>query len=214
MVRCCECLEYNQCPDLSEHRNKISSFLSGLFFFIGWWILIDAAANSPFKNNNYHIPGVISTIAMIMVNCVSNAAVRGDVDAGCLGQTGVRLWTMLSFLLAFGGLIGACYILFGEYVAKDESNAYPGVAGFLQNVFIFLVQLFLSSVVPRMTFDACWTWVFDQRNTKDDVLRRSLHPHVITRELVFRVIARYNKIIINFIKTEVFKNEIFLSLYS
>lgn len=141
MVRCCECLEYNQCPNITEHRNKISAFVSGVLFFIGWWILIDAAVSSPFKSNNYHIPGVVSTIAMVMVNCVSNAAIRGDTDAGCLGQTGVRLWTMLSFLLAFGGLIGACYVLFGEYVAKGEPSAYPGVAGFLQNALIFFSAL-------------------------------------------------------------------------
>ena len=48
---------------------------------------------------------------------------------------------MLSFLLAFGGLIGACYVLFGEYVAKGEESAYPGVAGFLQNSFIFFSAL-------------------------------------------------------------------------
>ncbi|KAK3697537.1 hypothetical protein QZH41_019778, partial [Actinostola sp. cb2023] len=57
-------------------------------FFIGWWILIDAAATSVF-DPAYHSPGVFSTVAVFMINAVSNAQVRGEsyTSEGCLGQT-------------------------------------------------------------------------------------------------------------------------------
>lgn len=72
---------------------------------------------------------------------------------------GARVWLIIGFLLAFGGLIAACWILFADYVIHGEfaklifckklsystkyvfivdvSNPYPGVAIFLQNAFIF-----------------------------------------------------------------------------
>lgn len=133
-----ERLQEMQCPDLSEYRNQIASLLAGSLFFIGWWFIIDAISNDTLKSDSYHISGVISTIALIMVNAVSNAQVRGEsYDSGCLGQTGARLWMLVGFLLLFGGLIGACWVLFGKYVVSDETNVWPGVAIFLQNAFIF-----------------------------------------------------------------------------
>lgn len=136
------CLDRVQCPelpDLSERRNQIASILSGTLFFIGWWIIIDAAANNPLGSDSYHACGVVSTIAFFMINAVSNAAVRGETfEEGCLGQTAARLWILFAFLLGFGGLIGACWILFGKYVViQEDIDVWPGVAVFLQNSFIF-----------------------------------------------------------------------------
>lgn len=131
-----------ECPDLSERRNQVASVISGGLFWIGWWILIDTAATSPLKSKNYHLFGVGSTIAFFMVNAVSNAQVRGETfEAGCMGQTGARLWILVGFLLGFGGLIGGCYVLFGGYVVPNEPDAWPGVAVFLQNSLIFFSAL-------------------------------------------------------------------------
>ncbi|XP_057303653.1 transmembrane protein 50B-like isoform X2 [Hydractinia symbiolongicarpus] len=135
------CPEIN-CPDLSERRNQIASVLAGSLFFTGWWIIIDVAANDPLKNNVFHICGVASTVAVFMINAISNAQVRGETfDGGCIGQTGARIWLLIGFLFAFGGLIGACWVLFGSYVATDDPNTWPGVAVFLQNSLIFFSAL-------------------------------------------------------------------------
>jgi hypothetical protein len=53
-------------------------------------------------------------------------------------------------------LIGSCWILFGEYVMFNEearktfnpTHVYPGVAFFLQNLFIFLSSL-VFKVIPN-----------------------------------------------------------------
>ena len=102
---------------------------------------------------------------------MSNGQLRGDsFTTGCLGARGARVWFFFGFLLGFGSLIGASWILFGEYLITSESRqwtivnkretsmcivcpfsdanndfkptyTYPGVAIFMQNLFIFLASL-------------------------------------------------------------------------
>ena len=56
------------------------------------------------------------------MNVVSNGQLRGDsFTDGCLGVRGARVWFFLGFLLGFGSLLGACWILFGEYVIDSKS---------------------------------------------------------------------------------------------
>ena len=55
------------------------------------------------------------------VNAVSNGQLRGEsYTTGCLGNQGARVWFFIGFLLGFGSLIGACWILFGEYLVPSE----------------------------------------------------------------------------------------------
>ncbi|CAD5113323.1 DgyrCDS2499 [Dimorphilus gyrociliatus] len=90
------CLDNFECPQFDcynpEKRNAIASCAAGALFFIGWWIIIDAAAAYP---DNADLPkaahtcGVVGTIALFLINSVSNGQVRGDAYTnGCLGQTG------------------------------------------------------------------------------------------------------------------------------
>lgn len=132
--------------EANEKRNLFSSVLSGLFFSIGWWIIIDAAAIYTKQSellDAYHTCGVMATVAMFMVNMVSNEQVRGDaVEGGCMGSYGARIWLFLGLMLSFGSLIAACWILFDGYViTATRSPVYPGVAVFLQNLFIFLASI-------------------------------------------------------------------------
>ncbi|KAJ8314872.1 hypothetical protein KUTeg_007022 [Tegillarca granosa] len=104
----CECLE------LGEKRNAVVSVISGVMFFVGWWIVIDAAAVYPDQNefnHAFHTCGVIATIAFFMINSVSNGQIRGDsYSTGCLGQTG-------------------------------KQPDWPGIAVFLQNALIFFSSI-------------------------------------------------------------------------
>jgi len=100
---------------------------------------------------------------------VSNGQLQGDAyTSGRIGSFGARAWFVIGFLMAFGSLIGACWILFGAYVGQGEETiktatealflkekkfgfivtpdftpetTYPGVAIFLQNLLIFLSSL-------------------------------------------------------------------------
>lgn len=135
------CLDNAHCPtceiDLGEKRNTIASVVAGGLFFIGWWVMIDAAATETFEPA-YHAVGVVSSLAVVFINSVSNSQVRGDsYDVGFLGTKGARVWLIIGFLFAFGALIAASWILFANFVVKDVADPYPGVAIFLQNAFIF-----------------------------------------------------------------------------
>lgn len=131
--------------NLSEKRNAIASVVAGGLFFAGWWFVIDAAAGYT-SNDEFpkacHVCGVVGTIALLMINMVSNGQIRGDsYSDGCLGQTGARIWLFIGFLLSFGSLIASAWILFGIYVVPQKNPFWPGVAVFLQNTLIFFGAL-------------------------------------------------------------------------
>jgi len=141
------CIEGLDCSGIGDKRNLLCSVFAGSLFTVGWWILIDAAAAYPDTKeftHAYHTCGVIGTIALFMINSVSNGQIRGDLSYtdGCIGSIGARLWLFFGFLCAFASLITASWILFGPYVADnygpDPLDVYPGVAVFLQNLFIFI----------------------------------------------------------------------------
>ncbi|XP_059162514.1 transmembrane protein 50B-like [Physella acuta] len=129
----CECIEFG------ERRNLVVSIISGIMFFSGWWFFIDAAVPTENKFNfAYLTPDIILTLAFFMINSVSNGQIRGEsYTTGCLGQTGARVWLFIGFLLAFGALIAASWILIGFYVVGNVKPDWPGIAVFLQNALIF-----------------------------------------------------------------------------
>lgn len=121
------------------------AIVAGVLFFCGWWIVIDAAVKYPDNdqfNHAYHTCGAIGTLAFFLINSVSNGQIRGEAyTTGCIGQTGARVWLFFGFLLAFGALIGASWILFGFYVVQGFQPDWPGIAIFLQNSLIFFSSL-------------------------------------------------------------------------
>jgi len=121
--------------DLENKRNMIASIAAGTFFALGWWLIIDVAARYPSSNDfdhAYHVCGVLSSISLIMVNLISNSQIRGEsYTEGCLGQTGAKAWLFIGFVIGFGALLGATWIVI---VKGFESLA---LSMFLQNIFIF-----------------------------------------------------------------------------
>jgi len=138
------CLDNIHCAcgiDWSDKRNAVAAVTAGVLFFSGWWIIIDIASCYPSESefpHAFYTCGVISTLSMFMINAVSNSQVRGDsMNEGLLGSKGARVWLLFGFLIGFGSLIAACWIMFGVYVVPNKSIKWPGVALFLQNFFIF-----------------------------------------------------------------------------
>ncbi|CAF0877021.1 unnamed protein product [Adineta steineri] len=141
---CCQNVELRE----RFHRNTIASIVAGVFFAIGWWIIIDSTCQYPAQadfNKVYYIIGSVGTLALILVNAVSNSQVRGDsYGDSCMGQVGARIMLFISFLLAFGSLIGGAWVLFGYYVPYKSDKLYPGIAIFSQNLAIFISTLILK----------------------------------------------------------------------
>jgi len=123
-------------------RNALASILSGFLFFMGWWIIIDAASvYSGSVAAGYHMCGVVGTLSLVMVNSVTNAQIRGDAyEGGCLGPRGSRIWLFLGFVMGFASVIASCWILFADFVGSNTAQ-WPGVGLFLQNALIFVASL-------------------------------------------------------------------------
>eukprot|EP01137_Pigoraptor_chileana_P006799 Opistho-2@51535 len=142
----CSCCEHDY-YDVSGARNTVVSYVSGLLFAIGWWLCIDAnAVDKHYSRPEYNACGVVSTLALFMINSVTSGHLAGDMYTGglCAHRMVARTWLFLGFLAAFGGLIGSAWILFGDYVAKEAHHTWPGAAFFLQNLLIFLSAMFMK----------------------------------------------------------------------
>ncbi|CAB4064180.1 unnamed protein product [Lepeophtheirus salmonis] len=105
--------------DFENKRNYIASILSGFLFAAGWWC------------------SQLITISMIMLNMVTNEHLEGgDTVGGCCGSVGAKAWFFTGFVMAFGALIGAGWIFFGEYMLNSDFNNfkpstnYPGFGFF------------------------------------------------------------------------------------
>jgi len=147
MAGCFDSMQLNcECMELGERRNTVAAAISGVLFFIGWWIIIDCAAIYPSMHDMhhaYHTCGVVGTLSFFMINAVSNGHIRGDLyNTGCMGQRGARVWLFLGFLLGFAAVIAAMWILFAGYVVPGGNRPqWPGIAIVLQNLFIFAGSL-------------------------------------------------------------------------
>ncbi|KAL1131875.1 hypothetical protein AAG570_011486 [Ranatra chinensis] len=129
-----------------EKRNALASMLSGILFFSGWWLSIDANATHPESfPGTYHICGIIGTISFIMINSVSNALMQGDsYSGGCMGPRGARLWIFIGFVLGFAAVIASCWIFFNNFVGQSSDKTvslFAGIALFLENFLIFGASL-------------------------------------------------------------------------
>nr|ACO15157.1 Transmembrane protein 50A [Caligus clemensi] len=137
--------------DFENKRNVITSILSGFLFATGWWFAIDISVLYGGTSDYmpiFHICGAFSTISMIMLNMVTNDHLEGgDTVGGCCGSVGAKVWFFSGFVMAFGALIGAGWIFFGEYMLNSELNTfkpstnYPGFGFFAQNFLIFIASL-------------------------------------------------------------------------
>ncbi|KAK2703878.1 transmembrane protein 50A-like [Artemia franciscana] len=128
-------------------QNVIASVLAGLFFFLGWWLIIDVVAvYGPYVfNPAFHVFGIMGTISFFMINSVSFGELRGDVYVrvcfGCFGLMGARIIFRVGLLLGVINIIACCGILIANYIIPGVDNLYPGIALFLQNILILLASL-------------------------------------------------------------------------
>uniref|UniRef100_A0A0N5ASZ4 Transmembrane protein 50A n=1 Tax=Syphacia muris TaxID=451379 RepID=A0A0N5ASZ4_9BILA len=142
------CLDQVQCNcfmNFEGKRNAIASCVASVLFFSAWWLMIDVAAVYSAKDwtNVYIIVTVFATIAMFMINAVSNSQVRGEAMEECvLGTKGSRLWLMSGFVLSFASLVAAIWIMLADYVlvTGDHSN-WPGVVLCFHIFLIFIASL-------------------------------------------------------------------------
>ncbi|GAB0100868.1 transmembrane protein 50B [Sergentomyia squamirostris] len=128
--------------EATSRRNAFASIVSGLFFFVGWWLIIDASTESGGGlDGAHHICGILGSVSFFMVNAVSNSMISESYSGGRLSQRGARIWLFVGFVLGFAAIIAAVWIMIAEFSLPDTKAKWPGVALLLQNLFIFLGSL-------------------------------------------------------------------------
>ncbi|KAI2803137.1 hypothetical protein RDWZM_001285 [Blomia tropicalis] len=132
--------QYHEIIEDTEKKNNIISAISGVFFFTGWWFIIDITARyGPADFSNfYHICGILGTISFIIINSISTKNI--EMYRYGIGSYAAWIWLFLGFVLGFGSLIASIWILFGAYILPGI-NIIPGLGVFAQNLFIFIGSL-------------------------------------------------------------------------
>ena len=147
---------------LCNNRNLVIAYLSGTLFAIGYWCLIDATACNVIWDLTpstkvvflHWLPAIAGTIALILLNMIPADSM--DLSSFENVSARVKFWLFFCMVLSFGSVIGASWLLFGQYVAKDVdvsdklrelnpdgadgklSAKWPGIAVFIQNILILI----------------------------------------------------------------------------
>ncbi|KAI3635869.1 hypothetical protein MIR68_006507 [Amoeboaphelidium protococcarum] len=142
-----------------QTRNKIVSYTSGAFMATALFLLIDASVLSQYYQFDQGkvtgviwVPFIIHLIAFIIVNAVPADAIE-EMQAGNVFSEDTKVpsfWLFLGFLMSFCAIFAATYIMIVQYIINSpqppssappevdqRTMIWPGVAVFLQSVFIF-----------------------------------------------------------------------------
>uniref|UniRef100_T1DFB8 Putative plasma membrane protein n=1 Tax=Psorophora albipes TaxID=869069 RepID=T1DFB8_9DIPT len=126
-------------------RNIVSTLVASFLFFTGWWIAIDTASVHPKSwDFSYYICGILATISFFMVNSISNEMLHGGAayTGGVLGESGIKVFLFIGFVLGFASIIAAIWIMIAEFAVNDDKmDKGPGYALLVHNIFIFMASL-------------------------------------------------------------------------
>ncbi|KAL5292574.1 TMEM50A family protein [Megaselia abdita] len=123
-------------------RNTNSAIITGLLFFTGWWVLIDALCVDPKHEitTGQAFIGVFGTVSFIMVNTVKNSHISED-NMSENGTIIARVWLVVGFLIGFSSIVAALWVMIADYVNNPSKSNKYGVAILMENVLIFTANL-------------------------------------------------------------------------
>lgn len=109
---------------------------AGAVFGAGWWLFIDNVAVSDKTPFLHSLPGIIATLAMLMI-----ASVRRDELADISYEDGAygraRLWLFISYIVSIASIVGAVLIFL------TASAAWSGLSVILQVALILGAALLI-----------------------------------------------------------------------
>lgn len=137
--------------------NCIVAIIAGTLFFLGWWLMIDVNAVYPsviYERKVYYVPGIFSTVALVVVNIVPNHAVNENyhLEKILCSPFVAKLCIFVGLIVAFGAIIGASYILVNDFLMRPEMYQWPGYGVFLQNAFILTSNMLMKFGIRQEAF--------------------------------------------------------------
>ncbi|EGC40196.1 hypothetical protein DICPUDRAFT_52137 [Dictyostelium purpureum] len=132
--------------------------LAGILFGVAWFFWIDGHVYENTYNRRhpdaegpriqwvFYLPGIFSTVGMVMANIVDLSALSNGSFLEDGGATKVRIWLFVSFAINFGCIAAAVWIMAALFMPPHNSISsaqWPGIAITVQNVLIFISSLLL-----------------------------------------------------------------------
>lgn len=137
------------CESISlKAKNCISAACSSVFFFAGWWIMIDLDAVYPDLMNLkavYHLPIIFATLSFVIVNIVPYGSSLDPFtfDSKVCNPGMWVIYLFLGLMLSFCSLIGSGYVLVNDFLLKPRKCVWPGYAVFLQTFLVFIANMLM-----------------------------------------------------------------------
>lgn len=127
-------------------RSIVVGYLSGILFTVGWWLFFDALIYSKYNKLEVQIgiwdwiPGLLSTLALIIINLINQEALRGEDDYGDEYMPNAKLCAFIGVSIALAALGSSLTIFIMEYVIPQLQGPVKFCGGeiVLQNVLIFI----------------------------------------------------------------------------
>ncbi|KAI9002740.1 hypothetical protein BC832DRAFT_106691 [Gaertneriomyces semiglobifer] len=144
-------------------RSQIIGYISGTLFAVAWWVFFDGILFSATREPPVPvtvrfedwIPGLLSTISLIIVNLIDKHMLSGDAEDSWAGGSSfassssvagkARGCAFLGVSMALGALGGAAAILCLKYILPgyEGDSLYLGISIIVQNVMIFFSSMVL-----------------------------------------------------------------------
>lgn len=136
-----------------EKAKGYGPIIAGMLFGAGWWFWVDAVACTSHKIPfDQYLPGIIATLALIMINCIRQDDLMeiDPFDDATFCRS--RLWLFLSYIVSFAAIVAAIWVMIAHYSTNTQlsgSEKWPGAAGIFQVTFILGSGLvFFASRTP------------------------------------------------------------------
>eukprot|EP00882_Tetradesmus_deserticola_P003957 GHRQ01004183.1.p1 GENE.GHRQ01004183.1~~GHRQ01004183.1.p1 ORF type:complete len:172 (+),score=21.30 GHRQ01004183.1:184-699(+) len=118
-----------------EKAKSYGPIASGALFGAGWWFWVDAVVCTSHKIPfDQYIPGIVATVALVMINCIRRDDLQDYDPFDDGGFCRSRFWLFLSYVVSFGSVVGAVWVLMQHYAMNSDvaGEVWPGVAGVFQ----------------------------------------------------------------------------------
>ncbi|KAL2912880.1 Vacuolar protein sorting-associated protein 68 [Polyrhizophydium stewartii] len=139
---------------MGPYKRQIVGYTAGALFTLGWWVFIDGVSFNATKVTNGvavgfedWLPGIISTISLIVVNLIDQETLNAD-DFAYSGHNvacKARACAFLGVTMALGALGGSLAVLSLKFIIPGiHGDAYYiGQTIALQNFLIFISSMVL-----------------------------------------------------------------------
>ncbi|KAI8819337.1 uncharacterized protein EV422DRAFT_534387 [Fimicolochytrium jonesii] len=138
-------------------RIAFVGYLSGGLFAVAWWTFIDGLTYARTRPEPLPvstgvedwIPGILSTLALIIVNLIDREMLNSEGDGSFGGPniaTRARGCAFVGVSIALGSLGGGFAVTFLKYILQHHTSgdeAYLGYCITLQNILIFASSMIL-----------------------------------------------------------------------